>query len=226
MESVWWLCHLQFRIISRRDNRDATATEIKQNLGFNNTDFTCYFSFLRSIKDPPSFFFLFFAKTTAMNSHSPQLIEVVEDLLLGGQKWAELLLTGRVHLRDKNHRAGRQLNGVEGWKSCVIRLCAANVPVLAWSLRPSSPPRRWWQKRIAVAHPRSWPAAGAAVWSPGGSGSGLQTPDGSPDHWWSHTSPQLETETIRIKIEPPEYPGLFMLECIFSKNVCACWDNK
>lgn len=62
MESVWWLCHLQFRIISRRDNRHATATEIKHNLGFNNTDFTCYFIFLRSIKDPPSFLFIFLQK--------------------------------------------------------------------------------------------------------------------------------------------------------------------
>lgn len=49
--------------------------------------------------------FLFVEKTTASSSlnsqegrHSPQIIEVLEDLLLGGQNRIQLLLSGRVHL--------------------------------------------------------------------------------------------------------------------------------
>lgn len=73
MESVWWLCHLQFRIISRRDTGDAAAAEIKQNLGFNNAGFTCYWIFLRSIKDPPSFLFFFHAVPASTTTHLSSL---------------------------------------------------------------------------------------------------------------------------------------------------------
>ena len=68
-------------------------------------------------------------------------------------------------------------------------------PVLTRRSSLSWRPRQWWQKRIDAARPGSWQAAGAAVWSPGGSGSDPRTPDGSPGRSQSRTSPRLETDT-------------------------------
>lgn len=77
--------------------------------------------------------------------------------------------------------------------SCVLHptTCRRYSPVPTRPPCSSWWPPPWWGPRSAAARPGSWRAAGAAAWSPGGSGSGLQTPDGSPGRSRSQTDPRL-----------------------------------
>lgn len=126
--------------------------------------------------------------TTTRPLSSPQLVQVFENFLLGGQHRAQLLLTGRVQLEEERDNTCETEEPL-----CILtQPHAASSPVPTRPPCPSWRPRRWWRRRIAAARPGSWRAAGAAVWSPGGSGSGLQTPDGSPGRSRSRTNPQLK----------------------------------
>lgn len=87
-----------FAALDYREEHTCNPPGIKYYLGLTAGILLVFWS----IEDPPSYWL---KKTTAssnLNSqesrHSPQIIEVLEDLLLGGQDRIQLQLSGRVHL--------------------------------------------------------------------------------------------------------------------------------
>lgn len=95
MEAAWWLCHLQL------GGDTCSAPGIKYHLEGLTAGISLVFLAYQGST------FIFDAKTTVSRSinshrsrHSPQLVQGLEDLLLGGQNRTQLLLSGRVHLKD------------------------------------------------------------------------------------------------------------------------------